>query len=110
MSKALIAAMIALLAASVPASAAFDPNRIVTAVDHAAKIFSCQAKPGEATHTYKTTSKTVFRVNGRRVRLSYIWDKGSLSELKMGQVVTVQYHMSGRDRIADRVAIYPKKQ
>jgi hypothetical protein len=40
--------------------------------------------------------------------LSYIWNKGSLSELKVGATITVQYHLSGEDRIADRVAIYPK--
>lgn len=104
-----MAAVLAALAMLAPARAAFDPDRTITAVDYVAKTFSCQAKPGEATYTYKTTDKTVFRVNGKRVRLSYIWNKGSLSELKVGTIVTVQYHLSGDDRIADRVAIYPKQ-
>jgi hypothetical protein len=41
--------------------------------------------------------------------LSYIWNKGSLSDLKAGAIVTVRYHVDGSDRIAERVAIYPKK-
>jgi hypothetical protein len=106
--KLTMAVLLAVLATLAPARAAFDPDRIVTAVDYAAKMFSCQAKPGEPSYTYKTTNKTVFRVSGKRVRLSYIWNKGSLSELKVGATITVQYHLSGEDRIADRVAIYPK--
>jgi hypothetical protein len=104
----LVATIIVL--APIPSTlAAFDPNRIVTAVDDGAKTFSCQAKAGEATHTYKTTPKTVFRVAGKRARLSHIWNKGSLSDLKVGAIVTVRYHVDGSDRIAERVAIYPKK-
>jgi hypothetical protein len=106
--KILMVAMFAVLATLAPAVAAFDPNRIVTAVDYAAKTFSCQAKPGEPSYTYKTTNKTVFRISGKRVRLTYIWNKGSISELKVGTTVTVQYHLRGDDRIADRVAISPK--
>lgn len=107
--KAVMAGLLAVFAALAPALAAFDPNRIVTAVDYAAKTFGCQAKPGEPVYTYKTTEKTVFRVNGKRIRLSYIWNKGSLSELKVGTIVSVQYRVSGDDRIAERVAIYPKQ-
>ncbi len=100
----------ALILAPVPsARAAYDPNRIVTAVDDQARTFSCQAKTGETVYTYKTTARTVFRVAGKRARLSYLWNKGSLSDLKVGATVTVQFHVSGSDRIADRVAIYPKK-
>ena len=91
-----------------PAFAAFDPNRVVTAVDSVARTFSCQAKAGEATYTYKTTDRTVFRTSGARVKLRYIWNKGGLSDVKAGDVVTVDYHMRGGERIADRVAIYPK--
>ena len=92
-----------------PAFAAFDPNRIVTAVDPLAKTFSCHAKPGEPSYTYKTTSKTKIRIDGKRVSLSYLWDKGNFSEIKVGTIITVEYHMNGDDRIAERVAIYPKK-
>jgi hypothetical protein len=92
-----------------PAFAAFDPNRIVTAVNNDARTFSCHAKAGEPTYTYKTTDKTVFRINGKRVQLRYIWNKGSLSELKVGDTVTVQYHLSGGKHVADRVAIYPTR-
>jgi hypothetical protein len=107
--KILVVAMFAVLATVPPALAAFDPNRIVTAVDYVAKTFSCHRKSGEPSYTYKTTDKTVFRISGKRVRLSYIWNKGSLSELKVGTTVTVQYHLSDGDRIAERVAIYPKQ-
>ena len=107
MLKASIAAILAVLATFSPAFAAMDPNRIVTKVDYVSKTFNCQAKAGEPSYTYKTTKKTVFRINGKRVRLSYIWDKGSLSEIKVGTIVTVRYHMSDGNRIAERVAIYP---
>ena len=106
----LLAVVALIILAPMPsARAAYDPNRIVTAVDADAKTFSCQAKSGEPIYTYKTTAKTVFRVAGKRARLSYLWNKGGLSDLKVGATVTVQYHISGGDRIADRVAIYPKK-
>jgi hypothetical protein len=103
-----VAATLIVLAPPPSARAAFDPNRIVTAVDNDAKTFSCQAGTGEPIYTYKTTASTRFRVAGK-IRLSHIWNKGGLSDLKVGATVTVDYHVSGGDRIADRVAIYPKK-
>jgi hypothetical protein len=106
----MVVAVALIVLAPVPsARAAFDPNRIVTAVDNDAKTFSCQAGSGEPIRIYKTTASTRFRVAGKRVRLSYIWNKGGLSDLKVGATVTVQFHVSAGDRIADRVAIYPKK-
>jgi len=110
MSKLLMAAALATFVTLAPAIAAFAPNRIITAVDYEAKTFSCQAKPGEPIYTYKTTSKTVIRISGKRVRLSHLWDEGNFSEIKVGEVVTVQYHKHGGDRIAERVVIYPKKR
>jgi hypothetical protein len=107
MRKAALTTLLAVLA--VPASAAFDPNRTVTAVDYAAKTFNCQAKPGYPAYLYRTTGETVFRISGRRVRLSYIWNNGSLSELKVGERVTVEYHLKGDERIADRVVIHPAR-
>ena len=109
MSKLLMAVVLAIVTTVSPASAAFDPNRIVTAVDHAAKTFGCQAEPGARSYTYKTTSKTKIRISGNRVRLTYLWDRGSFSAIKLGEIITVQYHMEGTDRIAERVIIYPKK-
>ena len=108
MCKTVATATLVTMLALVPALAAFDPNRIVTAVDYAAGTFSCQAEAGSSAYAYKTTAKTVFRVSGQRVKLRYLWQKGSLSELKVGGTVTVQYHLRGGERIADRVAIYPK--
>jgi hypothetical protein len=109
MSRLLLAAVLALLTALSPAFGAFAPNRIVTTVDHVAKTFSCHAKPGEPSYTYNTTGKTLIRINGKRVRISHLWNKGTLSEIKVGEIITVQYHMEGDDRIADRVVVYPKK-
>jgi hypothetical protein len=105
----LVAATLVVLAPIPSALAAFDPNRTVTAVDNDAKTFACQAGPGEPIYTYKTAADTRYRVAGKRVRLSYIWNKGGLSDVKVGAIVTVRYHISGGDRVADRVAIYPKK-
>jgi len=109
MSKLLTAVALAMFMTLAPAFAAFDPNRIVTYVDYVAKTFSCQAKPGEPIYTYKTTSKTKIRIVGKRVRLSYLWDEGNFAEVKVGGIITVEYHMVGGERIAERVAIYPKK-
>ena len=109
MFKLLMAVTLAIFTTLSPAFAAFDPNRIVTAVDYLAKTFSCHAKPGQPSYTYKTTSKTKIRIVGKRVRLSYLWDRGNFSEIKVGEIITVQYHIEGGDRIAERVAIYPKK-
>ena len=109
MRKISTVAIVAMCLTIAPAYAAFDPNRIVTAVDHGTGTFSCRAGAGEATYTYKTTAKTVVRVSRARVKLRYLWNRGALSDIGVGNVVTVQYHLSGSDRIADRVVIYPKR-
>jgi hypothetical protein len=109
MSKLLTAVALAMFTTLAPAFAAFAPNRIVTAVDNVAKKFSCHAKPDEPTYTYKTTKKTKIRIAGKRVRLRYLWDGGNFSEIKVGEIISVEYHIDGGERIADRVAIYPKK-
>ena len=96
--------------AAPPASAAIVSDRIVTAVDVAAKTFSCSAGPGDPVYVYKTNAKTRVRISGKRVRLSDIWESGNTSALKVGETVSVQYHISGADRIAERVVIYPQKK
>lgn len=107
MQKYLVSGML-LLATAVSAPAAFDPQRIVTTVDYDAKSFSCHAKPGEPSHAYKATETTRIRVKGQRARLTDLWDRGSFQKLKVGERVTVQYHLAGHDRIAERIIIYPK--
>ena len=84
------------------APAAFDPHRIVTGVDYATKTVSCHAKRGEPSYTYKTTDNTVVRISGKRPR-------GEFSQIKVGEVITVQYHLHGHDRVAERIVIYPKQ-
>jgi hypothetical protein len=108
MSKLLTAAALAMFAALEPASAAFAPNRIVTAVDYAAKTLSCQADAGEPSYAYKTTSKTIIRISRKGLR-PHLLDRRDFSEIKVGEIITVQYHLDGDDRVADRIAIYPKK-
>jgi hypothetical protein len=109
MSKLLMAVVLAMFTTLAPAFAAHDSNRIVTAVDYVAKTFSCHAKPSEPDYTYKTTSKTTIRISGKRVRLTYLWDRDNFSEVKVGEIISVRYHLDGGDRIAERIAIYPKK-
>jgi hypothetical protein len=93
-----------------PAFAAFAPKRIVTAIHVAEGTFDCHAEAGEPSLTYRTTGRTVFRTSDQKVRLRLLWHKGSLSDIKAGDVITVEYHLSGvGDRIADRVAIYRKQ-
>jgi hypothetical protein len=109
MAKILAAATIALVALASGAWAAMDSKRIVTAVDAAAKTFSCGAGAPEPSWTYKTTDKTVIRTSGQRVRLSYIWHRGEFSDIKVGGRVTVRYHLDGHDRVADRITVYPQQ-
>ncbi|MGA7389646.1 MAG: hypothetical protein WA322_05945 [Pseudolabrys sp.] len=109
MSRLLMVVALAMFTTLSPAFAAFAPNRIVTAVDYMAKKFSCHAKPDEPSYTYKTTRNTRIRIAGKRVRLSHLWDAGNFSEIKVGEVITVEYHIDAGERIADRVTIYPKK-
>ena len=108
MFKLLMAATLVMLTTLTSAFAAHDPNRIVTTVDSVAKTFSCHAKAGQPSYTYKTTSKTTVRINGKRPRLSHLWDMGNFSEIKVGGTITVRYHLDSDDRIAERVVIYPK--
>ena len=86
------------------ASAAFDPHRIVTGVDYATKTVSCHAKRGEPSYSYKTTDKTVIRISGKRPLRS----RGEFSQIKAGEVITVEYHLHGHDRVADRIVIHPR--
>ncbi len=99
--KVLMVATVAIFATFLPALAAMDRNRIVTAIDGVAKTFSCHAKAKEPSWTYKTTKKTVFRIVGRMRR-------GSFSDIKVGEVVSVRFDLHGDDRITDRVVIEPK--
>ena len=102
MLKVLMAATVAIFGTFSPALAAMDSNRIVTAVDDAGKTFNCHAKAKEPSWTYKTTNKTVFRIVGRMRR-------GSFSDIKVGEIVSVRYDLHGDDRIADRVVIKPNQ-
>jgi hypothetical protein len=106
--KAFLTAAFALNVMLVSAFAAFDPNRIVVAIDPIAGAFSCHAKSGEAIYTYRTTDRTKFRVSGQRARVRLLWNRGSLADIKVGDLITVQYHLSHGVRIAERVAIYHK--
>ena len=102
MYKLLVAIALGLLAMLPQALAASAPYRIVTAVDAEAKTFSCRAKPGEPTWTYGTTAKTVYRLGGKMRRASF-------TDIKVGDSVSVQYHATGHNRVAERVAIRPKQ-
>jgi hypothetical protein len=109
MTRLLALGALALLTFTSAAFAAMDSKRIVTAVDAATLSFSCQAKKGQPSWTYKTTNKTVIRTSGQRVRVSHIWHRGNFSDIKVGEVVTVRYHLDGNDRIAERVIVYPAR-
>jgi hypothetical protein len=98
MSKVLIAATLALLLTHSPALASYDNDRIVTAVDNFAKTFSCDAKAGEPSWSYKTNDKTIFRTAvAKKLR------RGSFTDIKVGEIVTVRYHLDCNDRIVQRV-------
>jgi hypothetical protein len=103
------ATVLVLFALTSGAFAAMDSKRIVTAVDEVAKTFACNAEKGEPSWTYKATDKTVIRTRGQRVRLSHVWHRGHFSDIKVGGIVTVRYHVDGHDRIAERVIVYPAR-
>jgi hypothetical protein len=101
MPKVWIAVLLALLATLTPTSAAHTPYRLVTTIDDAAKTFTCRANATEPSWTYNTHERTIFRVHGKRRRASF-------ADIKVGDTVAVEYHVKGKERIADRVAIRPK--
>jgi hypothetical protein len=98
MRKILLAAMLsAVFAFPANAQGRHGIRGTVTAIDDAGKSFSCRWRTAD--WTYRTADKTVFRV-GRRT--------GSFSDLKVGAAVKVDFHLVGKDRIADTVVIGAK--
>jgi hypothetical protein len=71
---------------------------VVTAVDDAAKTFTCQWKTKD--WTFKTNDKTTYSVGTKA---------GSWSDLKVGSEVSVTSHDEGSDHIADQVSIKAPK-
>jgi hypothetical protein len=103
--KALMTAAIGACLMLAPAFAAYAPRRIVTAIHATDGTFECRASASEPSRTYKVTDHTVFRTSGQKVRLRLLWNKGSLSSIKVGDVVTVEYHLDGGEPVADRIAV-----
>ena len=66
----------------------------IISVDPLGKSFVCKWRDND--WTYKTTDKTVFRAGGK---------PGTLADLKLGDRVSLSYHMMGKDRVADIVTI-----
>jgi hypothetical protein len=66
----------------------------IISIDPLSKSFICKWRDND--WTYKTTEKTVFRAGGKT---------GALSDLKLGDRVSLSYHMMGNDRVADVVTI-----
>jgi hypothetical protein len=89
--------MAALLSAAsvVPPAKAIGPRTgVVTAVNEGSKSFNCHWKTKD--WTYITREETVFLV-GKKT--------GGFSDLKVGAIVRVNYHLVGKDQVADRVVI-----
>jgi hypothetical protein len=70
----------------------------VTAIDDAAKTFTCHWKTTD--WTFKTNDKTTYSVGTKA---------GSWSDLKVGSEVKVTSHDEGSDHIADQVSIKAPK-
>jgi hypothetical protein len=70
----------------------------VTAVDDAAKTFTCHWKTKD--WTFKTNDKTTYSVGTKA---------GFWSDLKLGSEVSVSSHDEGSDHIADQVSIKAPK-
>jgi hypothetical protein len=105
----LLLGFIALLMSSAvaPVQAAIVSKMMVVAVDYDAQTFTCQRKEREPRHEYRTTAKTVYRINGTRPRMTYLWNRGKFSEIKIGRVISIQYHVTGHQNIAERIVINP---
>jgi hypothetical protein len=94
--RRLVIAVLLLVAYAVTPAAArpLRSTGIVTAIDDGAKSFDCHWRT--SAWVYATGDKTVFLV-GRK--------SGSFSDLKVGALVKVDYHLVGKDRVADRIVI-----
>ncbi len=96
--------------------AAFDPTRTVVFIDPNTSILGLAARPGEPVYYYQVTKKTRYVISGERLGvwdpanhiLGHTWKHGHFSSIKVGETVTVEYHIRSGRRVADRVAIYPK--
>lgn len=93
MHKPLTFAVILLVA--VAAWAAAMRSGKITALDDAAKSFTCHREAGDT--TYKTNDKTTFWV-GTEV--------GTWTDLKKGVVVTITAHDEGGVKVADKVMVH----
>lgn len=95
MRRIVIAALLSVVCAVPQASArGLSRTGIVTAIDEGGKRFTCHWKTSD--WVYNTGPKTVFTRGGAR---------GSFASLMIGARVTVNYHLAGKDQVADRVAI-----
>jgi len=110
MTRPLAATALILLALMSDALAANDYNEVVTAVNESAKTFSCSGGPGHPSYIYMTTNKTVIRTSEQSVRLSHLWHRGHFSDIQVGKIVSIRWHLRGDERIADRVIVYPAKK
>ena len=86
-----------LLAAWAPHAIAAPVGWTVTAIDEAARTFSCQGNARD--WTFQTTNTTTFRIGRKPV---------AFSDLRIGQTVKVFFHRIGRRLSADRVVITGK--
>jgi hypothetical protein len=97
-------------------SAAFDPIRTVVFIDPHARIIGLTAKPGEPVYYYQLTKSTRYGISGEKIGVrdpanhifGHTWKHAHFSSIKVGETVTVEYHIRSGRRVADRVAIYPK--
>lgn len=76
--------------------AAFEPPQggKVSAVSDASKTFTLKWKTKES--SYRTSAETTYLIGEK---------KATWSDLKVGDEVTVTYHLDGKDRVADKVSI-----
>ena len=88
--------LVSALAIAATAAASNEPAGIVTAVDDAAKTFSCHWKTDDWTWTFKTNDKTTY----------WVGDKpGSWADVKVGVEVKVTSHDEAGAKVADKVRI-----
>jgi len=76
----------------------FEGGGTIIAVDAAGKTFTCHWKSDDS--TYKTTDKTAFLIARKAA---------DLSDLKVGETVTIDYHLDGNERVADQVTVTEPK-
>ena len=102
----LIVALAATAAAIPYGTAIFTNAGKVTAVDAAAKTFTCREKSGDTTYEIREASPDETGLGIRNETIFWLGEqKASRADLRVGAWVKVTSHVESGDKVADKVEI-----